>query len=413
MCRELFLGVIGVSFRETPLDALGRIHMSPTQKMAFYACAQEEPGDECVILSTCNRTEIYYAGTDSAVRARMRERFFCLFGAARETAYEMQGREALVHLFRVAAGLESLVLGEDQILGQIREAHECAMREQESGKRMNRIFLGAVTAAKRIKTEFGISSIPLSVSYIGIKLLRDRCGVKGRTALVLGAGKMSRLAAQYLLEDGAEKIFVCVRTPRGGLDGLEDGRIETRAFRERYDLIAQSDFVVSATSAPHTVLEAGRMQPRRKPLWILDLALPYDVDPALAAEEGVELWNMETLKQISQRNTRRREELCRQAQASLEEMADSLMLELGRMKAAPVIERLMERCDIITEDAMRSLAGSLALSERESAVVRRVLHASLKKMVREPVRALRRLEEGDIESGVAAAEYLFGLRGTL
>lgn len=403
------LGVIGVTYLDTPIAILNTVTISDTRKLELYARVQDEMDAACVILSTCNRTEIYYTAASPGIHGRMRGFFTGLFPAAEGCLIEKRGKEVLLYLFRVACGLQSLVVGEDQVLGQVTAAYEFAARQQTDNKVLNKVFLGAVTAAKKIKASLNISGIPLSISYIGIKLLEESCGIKGRSALVIGAGRMSRLAVEYLLDYGAAEVTVCNRTLRGGFEGLEDKRIRFDSFATRYARMEGADIVVSATSAPHEVITRREMAARARPLYLLDLALPFDVQPEVRGLENVTLYNMHTLKAISEANRKKREALCDQAEGLIVQMADELGDQLARLKADPVIEHIAAQCGAATRDCMGFILSKLTLSEREAAVIEKAVASYNKKLVRGPIHALKRLRASEVDDYVAMAEYLFDM----
>lgn len=209
------LAIIGVSHQTAPVDVRSVFAFTDSQKIDFMARIQNLGVSEAVVLSTCNRSEVYFAGDDlDKLIPLVKKELTAFFAAEDQEKYLSvhRGREAVRQLFRVASGLESMVIGEDQILGQVRQAYEFAAKMGATGKVLNKMFLEAVTLAKRIKRELKISQVPLSVSYIGIKALAEALGgLKGKKIALVGLGKMNLLSLKYLLDEGAGLIWLCNR----------------------------------------------------------------------------------------------------------------------------------------------------------------------------------------------------------
>ena len=192
-------GIIGISYRQAPIEVRDRAAFSDSKKIEFYDRLREQGICQAVILSTCNRSEVSFLMADEKESAVVKEEFLLQCGSPelKEYLFEKKGEEALHYLFCVAAGLDSLVVGEDQILGQVQSALDFSRRVGGCGKQMNRIFLDAITCAKKIKTQLKISEHPISICYIGMKCLAKACKIEGKTALVIGSGKMAALALTY------------------------------------------------------------------------------------------------------------------------------------------------------------------------------------------------------------------------
>ncbi len=209
-------GVCGINYKKADLDIRDKTSFTDLKKAEFFQLAGNEGIEQCMVLSTCNRSEVYFLYETEAQFDRVCRVYERMFSEALLGEYmiAMGSEAAMGYLFRVAAGLESLVLGEDQILGQVKEALDFSRTMGYDGKELNKIVRDAITCAKRIKTEFKISEKPLSVSYIGIRMVEEHTGIAGKKVLLIGSGKASLLALKYLKEYGAGKITVCSRTFR-------------------------------------------------------------------------------------------------------------------------------------------------------------------------------------------------------
>lgn len=397
---DWIFGYVGVRYNEAPLSVRERVSFTDSKKMDLLREMQKIGVEQCMILSTCNRSEIFFfCRTDKSVVRRCYEEAFPEADVS-EYLLEEQGREALSYLFRVTAGLESLVLGEDQILGQVGEAMDFSRTMGFAGKELNKVVRDAITCAKHIKTELKISEKPLSVSYVGIRKLEEYCGVRGRKALVIGSGKTAMLALTYLYEYGAGQVFACNRT-LAHADQLRETfpHLQVVDYERRYDIMKQCDIVVSATASPHLVVKADRFreimssreQGERSGILFLDLAAPRDVDTALAEEPGVQIINLDTLQQITADNWKERERLAEESREMIGEAVAETEEWLRISRMDDTIESLQKRCGSIVEDSYEYLNRKLDLSRREQKIVRKVLNASLQRLLKEPIQELKHL----------------------
>lgn len=244
---------------------------------------------QCVRLFTCNRSEIYYITGAEPLRGD-------LINDSRRSRSAPDGmeREALTHLFRVASGLESMVLGEYQILGQVKEAYAAAKAAGTVGKELDRIFRDAISCAKRVKTELDLGAVPPSVCRAGLDLVDAWTGIAGKRVFVIGSGKTGTLAVQIAAEKGASSIAACNRSPERAQHLARDYGATIIDYTDRYAVIAKSDIVISATASPHLVVEATRLS-LAHPVTFLDLAAPNDVDPSIGTRPDVTLITLETI----------------------------------------------------------------------------------------------------------------------
>lgn len=415
--EEMVFGYVGVRYQETPLAVRELVSFTDSKKTELWKELEKIGVKQCMVLSTCNRSEIFFFfrfhETDLHGIRRCYEAAFPGV-PLRDHVREMQGEEAMAYLFRVAAGLESLVLGEDQILGQMVDAMDFARTMGHSGKELERIVRDAVTCAKQIKTEYRISEKPLSVSYVGIQMLQKYSGIQGKQVLVIGSGKTASLALTYLLEYGAASISLCSRNTNHARELLSAYPMLTvTEYRDRYQVMEHCDLVVSATSSPHLVVrkeEWERLDVRE--MIFLDLATPRDVDARLAEKEGVRVIDMDTLQQITEENQKERERLASHCQSLIRRKTEETMewLRLSRMDGT--IENLQKRCQGIVEDSYEYLNRKLSLSHREQKILKKVLNASLQRLLREPIQELKQLEDEETQREYQKVlEHLFRMEG--
>ncbi len=272
----------------------------------------------------------------------------------------------------------------------------------------------AVTCAKRLKTELKISEVPLSVSYIGILQVEKLCGIQGKTVAVIGLGKVSRLALKYLDYYGAAKIIICTRAAAKVRELKKSyPQVEEKSYDARYEAADVGDIVISATAAPHVILTRADYRKNcntEKPRVFLDLATPRDVEQDLEKEAGVTLINMDTLHQISQENQKERERLVALGKEQMRQEVAQTMEWLFNSRMDSTIESLQKRCGEIVEDSFTYLDRKLDLTPREQKLVKKILNASLQRLLREPIQGMKTLESvGEQEDYRHFVEQLFQL----
>ena len=398
----MVFGYVGVCYQETPLAVRELVSFTDSKKTELWTELEKIEVRQCVVLSTCNRSEIFFFFQSHKITMQqIRQCYEAVFPGVpiRNYMKEMQGEEAMAYLFRVTAGLESLVLGEDQILGQVVEAMDFARTMGHSGKELERIVRDAVTCAKQIKTEYRISEKPLSVSYVGIQMLQKYSGIEGKKVLVIGSGKTAALALTYLVDGGAASILLCSRNTEHARELLAVyPQLTVIEYKERYQEMAHCEIVVSATASPHLVVKKEEWsRPDNGEMIFLDLATPRDVDARLAEEEGVRVIDMDTLQQIAEKNQKERERLASLCQSLIQQKTEETMEWLRQSRMDTTIENLQKRCQGIVEDSYEYLNRKLSLSHREQKIVKKVLNASLQRLLREPIQELKQLEDDETQ----------------
>ena len=387
-------GFLGLSHKNAGLDIRDKTAFTDSGKMTFLNCIEEFGVEQCMILSTCNRSEIYYFFEKDEQRKQVRKLYEEFFQGVDLEEYltEYTGEEALEHLFRVAAGLESQVLGEDQILGQVKDALDFTKTMGFGKKEMNKVVRDAITCSKRIKTELKIGEIPLSVSYVGIRQLERTCGIQGKNILVIGSGKMAVLALRYICEYGADKIYLCSRTLSHAQALQEEfANIRIVEYKNRYDAVKDCDIVISATASPHLVLKKEECIVKHE-LYLLDLAAPRDIDTAFSEDERCRLIDLDTLRQTVLDNRKEKAELAEKGLEIIREDLKETKKWLLSSRMDETIESLQQRCSEITEDSFGYLNRKLELNEREKVILKKTLGATLKRLIKEPIHELKRLD---------------------
>jgi len=302
------LVLIGVNHKTAPIALRERIAISRDDLPRAARTLAAEPGvAECMILSTCNRVEILAAVEPQSTDLRsFLQRHFGLDPALLAPhLYEHRDQDAVRHLFRVAASLDSMVVGEPQILGQVKEAFAVARTAGTIGGQIDHLLQCVFAAAKKVRSETGIGSNSVSIASVAVDLARRIFGsLEGRTVFLVGAGKMSELAARHLVQQGAGAILVTNRTLERARRMAESFAGEVIPFDELYDAASQADIVISSTGAPHHLFrrehgQAFLQRRRNRPMFFIDIAVPRDVDPEMGKLEGIFVYDIDDLQAVA------------------------------------------------------------------------------------------------------------------
>jgi glutamyl-tRNA reductase len=356
---ELFL--LGLSHRTAPLDLREAVALTEGRAAGVMGELTAEPAvQEATVVSTCNRTEIYLVAVDPveaeslALSALSRQADIGPTGLAPHL-YSLNGSEAGRHLFRVAAGLESMIVGEAEIQGQVRRAHELALVEGGSGPILTRLFQGAIAAGGRAREETGISRKGVSVPSVSIELAAHAIGdLKGRRAVVIGTGETAALVGQALASRGSSLTFVANRHFDKAVELAERFSGEAARLDQLADHLATAEVIVSATNSPHHVIEAEDLAFRRgcsEPgqLLLIDLAVPRDIAPECRDEQGVILHDVDDVQRQVERNAGVRQAEGRQAEVILDAELERFEAWLASLEVLPTVAALREFADEVVE----------------------------------------------------------------
>ncbi len=413
--RELYL--VGLSHKSAPIAVREKVSFSgDALKDALAAIKASDGVAEVMMVSTCNRTEIYVLG-DSVEPAR--RLFLDRSSGSADHLYEAAGPAAARHLFRVSASLDSMVLGEQQILGQVKEAYGIASSTQVAGGFISRLCNRAFATAKRVRTETDIGRGASSVSQVAVELVEKIFGdLKGRGILLIGAGKMGALSAKALASLGADRVLVTNRSPERALSLAEQVGGSARPWAELPQLLVQADVVIVSTGAPSYVVGPALVQPamklrKNRSLCFIDLAVPRNVDPALSDLSDVYAYDMDDLQRaVHQTKSARAEEAIR-AEAIVEAEVMAFTAERETRAALPVLSQLRRQAEEIARvEVERTLAAiGDKLDERGRRSVEAMARAIVNKVLHVPTARLKQAaSSGDSLLPGAAAE-LFGVDG--
>jgi glutamyl-tRNA reductase len=412
---------LGLTHRTAPLAVRERLALSAAQASDLTAAlVRTDAVDEAVALSTCNRIELYVAGAGAAsaewAAVAALARHAGMSAAAlglRLTA--RRGRAVAEHLFAVAGGLDSMVLGEAEILGQLRRAHELSRAAGACGPLLDRLLRDALGAGRRARAATGIARSGVSVSSAAVELAREALGsLAERRVMLVGAGKSSEVTARVLRSHGVGVLRVANRTHDRAAEIARTAG-DAVALDELEAHLAASDLVVASTACPHVLIDAGmvaRATARRpdRPLVVVDLAVPRDVDPAVRGLPGVVLIDLDDVQARVARNIATRRSDVAAAQALLTEEVARFERWRGARAATPTVAALQRAGNAIVDDLLaRNAAHWESLSDADRERVERLAHAVARRLLHEPTRRVKQAAgEGDTAPERAARE-LFGL----
>ncbi len=417
----MHLVLVGLSHHTAPVDVRERIGISRSMVPAALDRLANDGCEDAVLLSTCNRTEVYAVADDPAAMGR--RIIDCLAeyrGVPRDeidaSLYVRTDADAARHLFRVAAGLDSLVVGEPQILGQVKDAYKVASEERGTGAVINRLFHGAFSIGKRVRTDTGLAEGAVSLSHAARTLARKIFGDLSRLhMMVFGAGEMSRLCAQHFQEQVASLAIAARSRDRGDALAAEvAGRAV--AWESRLDTLADVDILVSATGASDTVLTSADITAvqdarRGRPLFIVDLAVPRDVSADVATIEEVFLYNIDDLRGIVEENLARRRQSVEKAERLVNDEVTAWHGWLRSRAAIPTVVALRSRFERVRQAELERLAPKITgLGPEARARVDEVTRLMIEKLLLTPTEQLKSIDDSEtMDACSTALRRLFAL----
>lgn len=395
---------MGLSHKTAPVEVRERLAMPEGSTSELVGELAQQPGvSEALILSTCNRVE-FLVRADSEVRAITQLHSFLetsptlSLDQARPFFYRYLDRDAIRHLFRVTSSLDSMVVGEPQILGQVKEAYTAAKEVGAVGGQLDVIVNHAFRVARRVRNETGIGQMAVSVSYVAVELARKIFGnLRGHAVLIVGAGKMSELAAKHLLQAGATEVYVANRTYEHAakLANLFEG--QAVPFDRLLEYLNRVDIVVSSTGSRSFMLtkktaEGVIAARKNRPIFFVDIAVPRDIDPAINSIDNMFVYDVDDLQQVADANLRERQHEAKRAESIIAEEVEKIMHRLKTRAVAPTIASLqneLENLRRIEVDRFRSKLGSLD-TEQEKAL-ESLTRSIIKKIAHHPISEMKKL----------------------
>ena len=413
--------VVGLSHRTAPVEVREKLAVAPDALVHELARIAEDPNlEEALLISTCNRVELYATSTlpvDAVRHATDTLARRLPSSASTDVLYQRKGLEVVRHAFRVAASLDSLVVGEPQILGQVKEAFDAAQEAGTVGTLLGRCFTHAFTAAKRIRNETGIAEGTVSVSSIACELAKKIFGdLQGRRTLLIGAGDMGEAAAKSLRQTGAQLHVTNRSEERAQVLATSCGGRAVDYERLSVELAA-ADVVIASTASSKFILTPELMQGvvrtrRRRPLFIIDIAVPRDVDPRVAGMDNVFVYDVDDLQQVAEENLAVRERQTVEAERIIGEEVEAFLSWKRSLELSPTIVALREQFSRLAEEELqRALSRLEGFSEADRAVLQAMNRSLINKLLHQPLTQLKTgAQEPDGALLIDAVRRLFDLK---
>ncbi|MBT3320493.1 MAG: glutamyl-tRNA reductase [Clostridia bacterium] len=411
------IGVIGLSHKNASVEIREKFAFTTSRKEQTAKELGQAGVGEFVILSTCNRTEIYFAGQD-IIQTKNTVVTYCEAVFDSDIArylYSYEKRNAITHLFRVACGLDSLVLGEDQILGQVKDAHAFSLAHKISGKVLNKVFRESITFAKKAKSEHKMSDCPLSISSIAVKYISQQIGgLSGKNVLIMGMGKIGKLLLRYLYDRQDVDIYLTKRVHKSckkyrGIQ-QEFPRVELIDFDERYEHIPNMDVVFTATASPHIIVKAERLPELLSQVVFMDMAVPRDVDRQMKSLRGAVYHDVDDLKAIVDESEVYREEVAKIIEVKIDGKVQEVEAWVVNAQLDATIHKINKMCDDVYKETWDLIEKKTNLSQKDEQNMQKIVKSCIGQVVKTPINQLKGMEKkSEIESMKSALEYLYDM----
>jgi glutamyl-tRNA reductase len=414
---------LGVSHKTAPLDLRERLSLTEGRAVgALHELTAADGIHEAAAISTCNRTELYLVVSDTVEAESTALGVLTRQAEIRPTEllghlYSLRSSEAAHHLFQVTAGLDSMILGEAEIQGQVKRAYELALVEGATGPILNRLFRGALTAGGRVRKETAVGETGVSIPSVAVELARRTLGdLSERRVLVVGAGETAELVAKALVARGVATVFVANRHYDRAIGLAQQFGGDAVRFEELPEQLTMADIVVSATNSPHHIVERDELEQVMesrdgRPLLLVDIAVPRDIEPECREVPGVSLHDIDDVQQIVERNASGREGEARRAEPILAAELDRFERWLASLEVVPTIASLREHANEVVRRILAENEGrweDLGNADRER--LERMTQAIVSRLLHEPtVRMKRSAGHDSAYLYVSALRELFGL----
>jgi len=415
--------IVGLNHRTAPVEVRERLAFpAETVGRALRGLVEREEVAEGVILSTCNRVEVcVLAGESYKGTAAVKEFLASYHGIPlRELngyLYHHEGEEAVKHLFRVSSSLDSMVLGEPQILGQVKDAYGYAAEFRTIGPILDKFYSKAFSVAKRVRTETKIASSAVSVSYAAVELAKKIFGtLKDKTVMLIGAGEMCELAARHLLSAGVKGIMVTNRTFERAVKLAEEFDGRPVRFDELLSHLKTADIILSSTGAPHFILKRQDVEEvlrirKNRPMFFIDMAVPRDIDPDANQIDNVYVYDIDDLNNVIETNLEERQKEAQRAEEIVAAEVQSFFRWLEAQQVTPTIVMLRKKFEEVKNAEVAKAVSMLGTEDPKTRkVVESLASAILNKVLHPPIAALKKDVEGrDLTELVATVRELFDL----
>jgi len=412
----------GLNHKTAPVELRERLAISPEKLADETRALLSHPGvREGMILSTCNRVELVvcYEGREPELALYLNEHFSVDAQSLEPHLYQHHETEAVRHLFRVASSLDSMVVGEPQILGQVKESYSAARSVGAVGGTLERLLQGALAAAKKVRTETQIGSSAVSIASVAVDLARKIFGsLEGKRVLLVGAGKMSELAARHLMQQGAGSLLIANRTQERAVRLARKFNGHVVRFDDLHARADEADILITSTGSTEFIFRIPHAQQflhrrRNRPMFFIDIAVPRDVDPEINRLDGIFLYDIDDLQSVTASNLSNRTREAQQAEAILEQELVRYQRRIETLDVVPTLVDLQATAEEMRQAELRRAQSRLqSLTPAQQAAVEALTHGLMNKFLHQPLQALKAAaREGDLAT-VDAIRAAFRLNGS-
>jgi len=402
MSNQIPLGLIGISHKTAPVEIREKVALSEEeQKKAIGTIIDKFNASGCMILSTCNRTEVYFSnghvkGTSDKIRRWLNDFKNCSEYTNTEITYELSSSEAVEHFFKVLSGMDSQIIGEQQIVGQVKDSYDLSHDLNATDTLINKLFNFAMQAKKKVHNETFLSDGTVSISFAGVELARKIfSNLTDKNVLMIGAGKTAELAAYHFKENGVKNIHVVNRTFKRAEELAE--KFEGKAFRmeQLHEALMDSDIVISATSSTEYVVTTDLIKPiskkrHHRPIFLIDLAIPRDIDPEINKINAVFLYNLDDLQEIVKVNLEKRKKEIPKSQKIILEFVGEFEKWAEMNSMSSVVGRLKKKLDVLRQNEMERLKTKLPQNGYKKEIDN-LTESIINKVVRQHVKSLKKV----------------------
>ena len=393
--------VLGMNHTTAPVSLREKVAFSEDRLVAALQTLRRQAGvSEVVILSTCNRTELYWAGSASGAElSRWLESHHGSNLDLASSLYIHQESRAVEHAFSVASGLDSMVLGEVQILGQLKDAYRIAQENGSTGPALNKLFQAAFSAAKRVRSETLIGANAVSLASATVSLARRvYADLSEHSALLIGAGDMNALTARHFMSAGIKRMVIANRTVARAATLAAQLNASAVGLADLDQQLAEADIVISCTASPEPLIsqravEAAIRTRRRRPIFMVDMAVPRDIEPSVAELEDVYLFSIDDLQQLVDENRQQREVAAGGARVVIAEEVTRFLAESRAQDAGPAIRLLRQQADAIRQQTLEQARRMLAAGKSSDEVLEYLANTLTNRLLHAPTQALRQAAE--------------------
>ncbi len=409
--------LLGINHNTAPLEVREKVAFSPEQIPAALAAAREATGAEGVaILSTCNRTELYLDSEQADGLMQWLANWHQVpLDQIRESAYQLVDQEAANHVMRVASGLDSMVLGEPQILGQLKSAYAVAEQSGTLNSELYRLFQHTFAAAKRVRSETAIGENPISVAYASVSLARQIfADFSKKTALLVGAGETIALVGRHLKEQGIGRVIIANRTLERAQELAEVLDAEVILLSDIPDRLVEADILFTSTASQLPLLGKGAVesalkQRKHRMMFMVDLAVPRDIEPEVARLEDVYLYTVDDLRDVIEENRRSREQAAQEAEGILQQCLQNWQQDRQAASHSDLIRQYRESADSLRQQELEKARAMLDAGQDAQEVLERFSNSLTNKLLHQPTSQLNRLTRTGDGQLLAWARKLLGI----